>query len=167
MNTQRFYNPVVMWLLRSPLHRLGDRHTIVLTVTGRKSGQHYAFPVAYLRDGETILVMTHRDRTWWRNLPDGGAPVRVYIDGQDLPARAQVSTDPDEVAKALLLFLQKVPTWRWETHIRLDANGQPEHPEDLARLAKHDLVVCKIQAEKTPSHEPEILWSGASSVVSR
>jgi hypothetical protein len=152
MNTQRFYNPVVIGLLRSPLHRLGDRHTMVLTVTGRTSSKRFTFPVSYLRDGETIIVMTHREHTWWKNVRHGSAPVTVYVDGQDLPARAEISTNPDEVAKALLLFLQQVPAWRWDTRIKLDANGQPEHPQDLTRLARQDLVLCKIQVDRTVSH---------------
>ncbi|MGO8947153.1 MAG: nitroreductase/quinone reductase family protein [Ktedonobacterales bacterium] len=161
MNTQRFYNPIVIRLLRSPLHRFGDQHTIVLTVTGRKSGKSFTFPVSYLQDGETLLVMTHREHTWWKNLQGSAAPLTVYFDGQDLPARAEISTEPDVVAKALLQFLQQVPTWRWETRIKLDANGQPEHPEDLTRLAQRDLVLCKIQLERAPSLEPEAVQPSA------
>ena len=151
MSAQRFYNPIVIRLLRSPLHRFGDQHTIVLTITGRKSGKRFTFPVSYLRDGESLLVMTHRDHTWWKNLQGTGAPLTVYLDGQDLPARAEVSTDPEVVVKVLLQFLQQVPSWRWETHIKLDASGQPEHPEDLIHLAQRDLVVCKIHLARTPT----------------
>jgi F420H(2)-dependent quinone reductase len=161
MNTQRFYNPIVIWLLRSPLHRFGDQHTLLLTVTGRKSGKRYTFPVSYLRDGETLLVMTHRARAWWKNLRDGGAPITAYVDGHDVSARAEASTDPDTVAKALLLFLQQVPTWRMELHVKLDANGQPEHPEALKQKTQDDLVICTIQTEKTPTPEPEALSKGA------
>src|SRR5215813_2282512 len=100
MNGQQFYNPIVIWLLRSPLHHFGDQHTLLLTVTGRKSGKRYTFPTSYLRDGETLLVMTHRERMWWKSLRNGGAPVTVYVDGHDLPARAEASSDPDVVAKA-------------------------------------------------------------------
>lgn len=153
MNTQRFYDPIVSWLLHSPLHHLGDQHTLELTVTGRKSGKRYSFPVSYLRDGETWLVMTHRERAWWKNLRDGGAPVTVYVDGHEVAARAETSTDPDAVTKALLLFLQQVPTWRWELRVKLDANGQPEHPEALRRMAQDGLVVCHIHPERTLTHE--------------
>lgn len=153
MNAQHFYNPIVIGLLRSPLHILGDQHTIVLTVTGRKSGRHYTFPVSYLRDGETLLVMTHREQTWWKNLQGGSTPVGVYVDGHDRPARAEIATDPDQVTKTLLQFLQQVPAWRRELQVKLNANGQPEHPEDLHRLAQQGLIVCKIQIESIPSPE--------------
>lgn len=167
MNTQRFYNPIVSWLLHSPLHHLGDQHTLVLTVTGRKSGKRYSFPVAYLRDGETLLVMTYRERAWWKNLSDSGAPVTVYVDGHEVAARAETSTDPDVVTSALLLFLQQVPTWRWELHVKLDANGQPEDSEALKRLAQDDLVLCTIQAERTLPDEQDTLRQRASSIAAK
>ncbi len=154
MNTQRYYNPIVVGLLRSPLHRFGDRHTVLLTVTGRKSGKRYTFPVSYIRDGETILVMTHRERHWWRNLQGGDVQLSVYVDGHELPARAEISTDRDVVARALLRILQQVPTWRWELRVKLDANGQPEHPEVLADLVRNDLVLCRIHPERTVPHKP-------------
>lgn len=151
MNAQRFYNPIVIGLLRSPLHLLGDQHTLILTVTGRKSGKRYTFPVSYLRYGDTLVVMTHRERTWWKNLQGGSTPVGVYVDGHDRPARAEIATDPDQVAQALLQFLQHVPTWRAELHVKLHATGQPEHPEDLYRLARQGLIVCRLQLESIPS----------------
>jgi deazaflavin-dependent oxidoreductase (nitroreductase family) len=161
MNTQRLYNPIVKGLLKSPLHRFGDHSTLLLTVIGSKSGKRFTFPVSYLRDGETLVVITHREHAWWKNLQSGGAPVTVYVRGHELPATAEISTDPDQVAKALLRFLQQVPSWRWETHIKLKADGQPEHPEDLTRLAQHDLVLCKIQPERALSHEPYAIQPGA------
>jgi deazaflavin-dependent oxidoreductase (nitroreductase family) len=151
MNAQRFYNPIVIGLLRSPLHLLGDQHTIILTVTGRKSGKRYTFPVSYLRDGDTLVVMTHRERTWWKNLQGGSTPVVVYVDGHDLPARAEIATDLDQVAKALLKFLQQVPAWRRELRVTLNPDGQPQHPEDLYQLARQGLIVCKIQLESARS----------------
>ena len=59
MNWQKLYNPPVLWLLRSPLHRLADQQTIAITVTGRKSGKRYTFPVSYIRDGEKRSRIPH------------------------------------------------------------------------------------------------------------
>ena len=154
MNTQKLYNPVVIWLLRSPLRRFGDKHTLLLTVTGRKTGKSYTFPVSYIRDNETLLIMTHKTRTWWKNLLTG-ASVTVFVGGHEFPATGKTTSDTDLVAKALLLFLQQVPTWRWELHVKLDATGQPEHPEDLKRLAADDLVLCTIQLAKAAIRQPD------------
>ena len=39
MRWQKLYNPVVNWLLRSPLHALLSKCTMLITFAGRKSGR--------------------------------------------------------------------------------------------------------------------------------
>ena len=56
MNWQKLYNPIIIWLLRSPLHSLMDKSTILVTITGRKSGKKYTIPVSYMRDGDTLFM---------------------------------------------------------------------------------------------------------------
>ena len=67
MNWQKLYNPIVIWLLYSPLHSLMDKSTILVTITGRKSGKKYTIPVSYIRDGDTLLVISQREHTWWKS----------------------------------------------------------------------------------------------------
>jgi hypothetical protein len=74
----RVINPVVSLLLRSPLHSLLSDSLLLLTFTGRRSGDEYTTPVGYwVRDGE-LVVLT--DSPWWRNLR-GGQPVTVRLRG--------------------------------------------------------------------------------------
>src|SRR5690349_10778816 len=110
MNWQKLYNPLVILLLRSPLHSLADKHTMVITVTGRKSGNHYTFPVSYIRDGETLLVISQRYRTWWKNLCNG-APVTIFLQGHIWRARGETFTNIGMAAKILLLILQRIPRY--------------------------------------------------------
>jgi deazaflavin-dependent oxidoreductase (nitroreductase family) len=140
MNWQKLYNPIVIWLLRSPLHRFLDKNAMLTTITGRKSGKRYTFPVSYIRDGETLLVISQKDRTWWKNL-QGGAEVTVYIQGHTLQARGETYTDTEMAAKILLQILQRVPAYQRLLHLPLAANGQPEHPEDLTHLAQEHVIV--------------------------
>lgn len=140
MNWQKLYNPIVTWLLRSPLHRFLDKNTMVITVSGRKSGKLYTFPVSYIRDGETLLVISQKDRTWWKNL-QGGAGVTVLVQGHTLQARGESYADTETAAKILLQILQRVPAYQRPLHLPLAANGQPEHPEDLTRLAQEHVIV--------------------------
>jgi hypothetical protein len=65
MPWQRKYYPFVVALLRSPLHGFMDRSTLLLTYTGRKSGKAYTTPVNYLRDGDTLLVVSSCKHIWW------------------------------------------------------------------------------------------------------
>lgn len=140
MNWQKLYNPIVTWLLRSPLHRFLDQNTMVMTVSGRRSGKLYTFPVSYIRDGETLLVISQKDRTWWKNL-QGGAKVSVFVQGHTLHARGETFTDTEMAANILLQILQRVPAYQRLLHVPLATNGQPEHPEDLTRLAQDHVIV--------------------------
>jgi deazaflavin-dependent oxidoreductase (nitroreductase family) len=79
MPWQRLYNPFVI-VLRSSLHGFMGRSTLLLTYTGRKSGKAYTLPVNYLRDGDTLLVVSSCEHIWWKNLR-GGAPVAVRVRG--------------------------------------------------------------------------------------
>jgi len=66
MNWQKLYNPIVIWLLHSPLHSLVDKSTILVTITGRKSGKMYTVPVSYIRDGDMLFMISQREHTWWK-----------------------------------------------------------------------------------------------------
>ena len=73
-------NPMVRFVLRGPLHRQLPG-VMLLTVTGRRSGRRYTTPVQYVSDRNSIYVLTHDGRTWWRNARDG-APVAYRLAGE-------------------------------------------------------------------------------------
>jgi deazaflavin-dependent oxidoreductase (nitroreductase family) len=140
MNWQKLYNPIVIWLLRSPLHRFLDKNTMVITVSGRRSGKLYTFPVSSIRDGETLLVISQKDRAWWKNL-QGSAMVTVFVQGHTLQARGETFTDTQVAANILLQILQRVPAYQRLLHVSLAADGQPQHPGDFTRLAQGHVIV--------------------------
>jgi hypothetical protein len=74
-----WYNPLLTWLLRSPLHGLVSNNTLLTTVIGCKSGSNITLPVNYVDMGEELLTVSFRRRTWWRNLR-GGAQGRPIAD---------------------------------------------------------------------------------------
>ena len=53
-----WYNPITMWVLRSPLHRMLSDSTMIITYTGRKSGQTFSTPVNYVRDGNLLWTIS-------------------------------------------------------------------------------------------------------------
>lgn len=140
MNWQKFYNPIALSLLHSPLHRLLDEQTLAITVTGRRSGRDYTLPVSYLRDGENLLVISEKDRTWWKNLR-GGAPVTIFLNGRRLQARGEAFVDLESVYKILLVILRTAPTYQRLLHMKLDVLGQPEDFAALKRLAEAHVVI--------------------------
>jgi hypothetical protein len=44
-------------ILRSPLHGLVSNNVILITFTGRKSGNTYTMPVNYVRDGDALIIL--------------------------------------------------------------------------------------------------------------
>ena len=90
----RTVNPVVKGLLNSPLHGLVDGGLALITVTGRRSGREYTFPVNYEQQGEqvTITVGWPDRKLWWRNLVGGGR-VRMRIRGEERSGHAEARGD--------------------------------------------------------------------------
>jgi hypothetical protein len=78
----RVVNPLVRGVLRSPAHGVLSGRLALLTVTGRRSGRTFTFPVGYQRDGDrvTIGVASPERKRWWRNLRDA-APVEIWLAG--------------------------------------------------------------------------------------
>lgn len=141
MKLQRLYNPLVRWLLRSPLHRLLSGSTLLLTYTGRHSGMAYSVPVNYVRDGETLLLVGGRDHAWWRSLR-AGVSVTVRLQGRDYAGTATALEREAAVADGgLLTLLRRVPQYRSYWHAPLDAAGNPVEPQALARIAGGNTLV--------------------------
>jgi deazaflavin-dependent oxidoreductase (nitroreductase family) len=92
-------NHLVTSLLRNPvLSPLLSGHTLLVSVRGRKTGAIYTTPVNYVREGNTLLVLSRTDRTWWKNLR-GGAPITVLLKGKEIQGTAEViERNPDAVA---------------------------------------------------------------------
>ena len=139
-----WYNPLLIAILRSPLHRLLSRNMLVITYTGRKSGKVYRTPVNFVRDGERLLTTSYRTRTWWRNLR-GGAPVSLRLQGREVQASGHVLEDPTDMAEALSAYLRPQPEIAKYFKVDLDASGQPNR-DDVTRAAQ-DRVMIQFQAD--------------------
>ncbi len=79
---------------------------MLISYTGRKTGRAYRQPVSYVRDGDTLL--TPGGGRWTLNLADG-RPVRIRLRGRDVPARAELVTDPAEAERLLGVITGKNP----------------------------------------------------------
>jgi hypothetical protein len=90
----RFVNPLVKWILRSPIHRLLSSHLLLISVTGRRSGRVYEIPVAYHQSGDstTINVGAPERKQWWRNFRNR-RPTHVIIRGDRQAGWAVARTD--------------------------------------------------------------------------
>jgi deazaflavin-dependent oxidoreductase (nitroreductase family) len=140
-----WYNPIMTLLLKSPLHGMISKGVMLVTVTGRKSGKPISTPTNYLRDGNTLWVISWRDRNWWRNLR-GGANVRVLLAGKGVEGRGQVLEEEKAVAQSLFDYYQKSPQFAKYVQIGLDAAGQPLSA-DCERAAQK-MVMVRIDLRK-------------------
>jgi hypothetical protein len=101
----RTINPFIRALLLSRAHRLLSGSLLVITISGRRSGRKYSFPVGYKQVGEEVRIgvgWPGRKR-WWRNLR-GGAPVGLHIRGSERSAWAEAEGDENAgvVVRAVL-----------------------------------------------------------------
>lgn len=132
-------NGFLKLVLRSPFHALLSQSTMLVTVTGRKSGKTYTTPVNYLRQGDLLSTISHRNRAWWKNLR-GGAPATLRLLGKDVPAAGSVIEEDNAVAEKLTGFFQQAPQIARYSGIGLDEHGRPR-PEDILQAAKSRVMV--------------------------
>ncbi|MEO6533933.1 MAG: nitroreductase/quinone reductase family protein [Pseudolysinimonas sp.] len=90
-------NEVVMFVLKSPAHRLLDRSLAVLRVRGILSGKVLEFPVQCAQAGDDVVVVPGNPsrKTWWHNLRHP-AYVELLLRGEWRQASATVLGDGDQ-----------------------------------------------------------------------
>src|SRR5689334_2264029 len=130
-------NDFVTFFLRTPL-RVFLGNTMLITVTGCKTGRKYSTPVGFYREGETLWVISSRDRTWWRNIKDG-AEVSLLLKGKAVRAFAEAELNEENVKMRLIDYAQRQPLSARSLGIRME-NKLP-NAEDVERVAKERLFV--------------------------
>ena len=136
----RRMNPLMMAILRSPLHGLLSRGLLVLEYRGRKSGLARQLPLSYVRHDGRVHLCT-RTSVWVRNL-GVGADVHAIIGGRRRAMHAQV-LDPasTEALDALRAFVTANPgTGVKLYHVARGRDGKPVE-DDLRREVHASRVV--------------------------
>lgn len=92
------------FLLRRNLMGAMADEVMVITTTGRKSGQQFSTPIGYLRDGDHILALSVGGASnWYKNLlvnPDA----TLNLKGHDLRARAEMVWHESERQRIFELY---------------------------------------------------------------
>ena len=131
-------NDFMSWMLRSPFHGVLSDGMLLITITGRKTGKKFTFPVGYNRENGYLWVITSRDRTWWKNLK-GGAEVGLSLKRKPVTAIAEPDLDKKAVEARMYEYVRHVPQAAKPLGIRVE-NGNA-NAEDIARTAKDRLFV--------------------------
>ncbi|MCW2933999.1 MAG: hypothetical protein JWM19_4961 [Actinomycetia bacterium] len=128
MSGQKVANRIVSTLLRTPGVSSGiGKRLVIINVTGRKTGKQYSVPVAYTRQGETLLVGT--PFAWARNMRTG-EPVEIILQGKRRQADVRVISDEDGVLAAYDTICRDNRQFAKFNNISLGPDGAPR-PDDL------------------------------------
>jgi len=122
-----------------------SKGTMLVTVTGRRSGRSISTPTNYLQDKNTLWVVSWRERTWWRNLR-GGAPVKVLLAGKIIDGRGLVLEEQGEVASSLWDYLAMAPHMSRYFKVGLDKEGAPVRAD--CEKAAQAMVMVRIDLGK-------------------
>ena len=135
----RFANLLLAAIVNSPLHPvLGDSFAVI-AVRGRRSGKPIRTPVNVARVGDMLMVISKRERTWWRNLRSGqGAQLR--LSGRNLQVRGEVLENAERVGEALAGYFAVRPGYAKYFNVRLQPDGTPA-PDDLRAAAAGRVVI--------------------------
>lgn len=148
-------NPAVVRLLGSRFHFILSGGTLILTVTGGKSGRRYDLPLNWVPSGNGGLIcLTGKGWSgWWRNLNATGTRVSTTLRGERLPATARLVEDPESVERGLRLFLARFPSNAKPFGVPLGAGKLPEEGE-LARAARDmGTVMVEVTFDESASGE--------------
>ncbi len=79
--------------------KVGQLPVLLLTTTGRKSGQPRTWPLGYIRDGERLVVVASaggepKHPAWYVNLR-ADPRVTVQLGGESVAMRAETATGPE------------------------------------------------------------------------
>jgi deazaflavin-dependent oxidoreductase (nitroreductase family) len=101
----RAVNPLIIALLRSPLHRVLSKKFMLLTVTGRKTGRTYTVPVGRREAPDGTLVLSAGGN--WRHNLHGGADVRLTLEGRERAAHVILEEDRDRAAEVVKTLIER------------------------------------------------------------
>ncbi|MEZ4679786.1 MAG: nitroreductase/quinone reductase family protein [Caldilineaceae bacterium] len=135
-------NPIMKFMLRSPWHKVASKSIMLITVTGRKSGKRYTTPVNYIEDEDAgiLTVLTHKHRTWWRNLR-GNAPVAVVLRGERLTGVGHVYDEGAALTERFYEYLCAEPRLAPHLGVELNEHGTPD------RAAAEKAAAGKVMVE--------------------
>ena len=137
----RALNVPMRALLRSPLHRLASGTLCLLNYRGRRSGTAFTTPLSFMREHQTLRLLSSRRTRWWKNFLDGDVPVEVEVAGESFSGRARVLLeDSEEFREGVRRFLTAVPRDAIIYGIGLTDERRPREA-DLEQAAGHVVLV--------------------------
>lgn len=142
----KWMNNAMKTMLRTPgLRSVIGKKILLLTFTGRKSGQQYTTPVTYYRpDDGTVMLLTKTFRPWWRNF-DACPDVEVVIQGQTHSGTARAVVFGEAQIPQIMAYLAANPQDAKYYGVRIE-DGVPNEEDVRAFLGKVVVVTITLHA---------------------
>lgn len=128
-------------LLRSPIHGVASKNLCILSYAGRRTGRRFETPLSFMREGNTIRLLSSHETRWWLNFT--GAPANVEIEVARKKLRGKAITLLEDGARfrdGVRTFLTAVPRDAIVYGIKLDGSRKPRE-SDIERAAGHVVLV--------------------------
>ena len=145
-------NPLIRAMLRRGSGGPMAASLLLLRFRGRRTGRWFETPVGYVREGDTVVVVTSPTYRWWRNIT-GGTEVDVRVDGRwrSGPARIITPGDPDYDAMVALQVAHRGPGMLRGFGVEVGDDGRvPTEARAAAAVAAH-LVRIELAGD-APEH---------------
>ena len=88
-----FINPIMIFLMRSPLHFIVSHSVLVLYVFGTKTGKLYRIPVSFFEHRKGLLTcVTDKPNIWWKNLKEE-KEIKIVFKGKEI--KSKINIEPE------------------------------------------------------------------------
>ncbi|MBF6301838.1 nitroreductase family deazaflavin-dependent oxidoreductase [Nocardia amamiensis] len=139
---QNVVNRIVRTLLRVPgISGIVGKRLMILHVVGRKSGTVYNVPLAYTKNGDTLLIGTAL-RPWVKNLR-AGDPVRASFGGKPRTFDPVVHSSEADVLRLYDIIARDNPQNAKFNGIGFTADGAPSKA-DIYQTWQQGAVVVEL-----------------------
>ena len=140
MNFWRLINPLVVLILRSPLHFLASKNLIFITFKGRKSKKTFNIPVSYHREGNELIALTLKQNLWWKNLKMLNTTQITLLGKKEDVRLTIVDKDTHFIKEKMRELIIEKPIDAYFAKVKLDKNKLPIE-EDLIKASQKHIVL--------------------------
>jgi ABC-type molybdate transport system ATPase subunit len=140
MNLWRLINPLVVLILRSPLHFLASKNLIFITFKGRKSKKTFNIPVSYHREGNELIALTLKQNLWWKNLKMLNTTQITLLGKKEDVGLTIVDKDTHFIKEKMRELIIEKPIDAYFAKVKLNKNKLPIE-EDLIKASQKHIVL--------------------------
>ncbi len=139
----KLYNGFTGAVLRSRFHGMMSGSTLLISVTGRKSGKTITTPVNYVQAGNEIIITSDQEKTWWLNLRENKTAI-ILLKEQEHHCIAQLMESAEEFLPYLEKYFTGLPAAAKYLHVIRSADGTFEKDSLLKASAGRVMVICRL-----------------------